>query len=285
MSGGDSVIEHVKDRFERISAWALNSPWLERLARFGYASKGLVYLIVGGIAVQAAFGASGDTVDMRGALHAMLQGPFGAVLVGVVAVGLAGYVLWRFAQALVDPEHKGTGVKGIILRSGYIVSGAIFAKLVFEAVEDIVEWSNSPHLTPEDWTAFVLAQPLGRWLVGIVGALVIGFGLFEFYAAYTARFLQKFDLNTMNERGKRWMKWFGQFGLAARGVVFTIIGVFLIQAALQANAEQAAGLRETLHQLAGQPFGPWVLGAVALGLIAYGVYQLAEARYRRIVVS
>jgi hypothetical protein len=285
MSQSDLFVEYAKDRLAHVGEWARGSPWLERLARFGYASKGLVYLIIGALAVQAALGAGGHMVDMRGALRAIVRAPFGTVLLGVVGVGLVGYVVWRFVQAMVDTEHKGTEAKGLIQRAAYVVSGGIFANLTYEAVELIVDWGNSTNVTTEDWTALVLAQPLGPWIVGIAGGIVIGVGFYQLYAAYTATFRNKFKWGAMSDNEKRWVIRIGRIGHAARGMVFLIIGGFLIVAALQSNPERAMGLGEALQQFTRTPFGPWLLGLVALGLVAYAIYTLAEARYRRIMAS
>ncbi len=281
MAPKSSLAQTAKDWLAQARAWVVQSPWVERLARFGYAAKGLVYVVVGALAVPAAFGAADETLGIHGAMYAILRRPFGPILLGVVGVGLAAYVGWRLIEAIIDPEHNGTSTKGLLQRLGYVVSGAIVANLVFEAVELIVGWGSNPTITAEDWTRFLLAQPLGRWLVGSAGGLVIAFALYQFYIAYTAAFCDKLDMGAMSGREEAWLVYTGRFGYAARGVVFAIAGSFLILAALQANAEPAGGLSDVLLSLEGRPFGPWVLGIVALGLIAYGGYLLAEARYRR----
>ncbi len=285
MSKYSSFVEKVQDRFTRGREQALGSPWLERLARFGYFAKGFVYLLVGALGIRAAFGAADKTLGMHGALQTLVRGPFGPIMLSVVGVGLVGYALWRFAQALVDPEGQGTDARGLIQRTTYAVSGLIFSNLAFESVELIVEWGNNPNLTAEDWTNLVLAWPLGRLLVGLAGGIVIGAGLHQFHESYNARFRRKFKLADMSEDARRWVIWIGRGGHAARGIVFTISGGFLIAAALRSNARMAGGISDTLLALAAQPFGPWLLGGVALGLLAYGLYAMAEARYRWIVAS
>jgi hypothetical protein len=277
----------TKDRLMGIRGWILHSPWLERIARFGYAAKGVVYLIVGVLAVPAVFGAANATLGIHGALHAILGGLFGALVLIVVGIGLGAYVFWRLIEAILDPEHNGTNAKGLIQRAVYAVSAAVFANLAFEAIELVIEWGSSANITTnitaEDWTRFLLAQPLGRWLVASTGGISIGFGLYQFYTAYTAAFRDKFNVSELSRRQEVWLVYVGRFGYAARGIVFTIIGSFLILAALQSNAKQAGGLSDALLSLEQTSFGLGVLGVVALGLIAYGMYLVAEARYRRIV--
>ena len=275
--------ERVQERLSDLRGRMLHSPWLERVARLGYASKGLVYLLVGALAVRAAFGARERTTGVRGALHTIVRQPFGTIVLAAVALGLGLYVLWRLLQAGVDPEHNGTDLQGIGRRIGYVVSGVIFANLTWEAVEIIVGWGRGEINVTEDWTRLLLAQPLGRWLVVLVGLMTIAFGLYELYEAFTARFRDKLKLSEMRDVEARWVTRVGRFGLAARGVVFGVIGGFLIVAAIRTNAERARGLGEALAGFAGEPFGPWLLALVALGFVAYGIYTLAEARYRRIV--
>ncbi len=278
-----SRLDPLKGRLGAARCRALRSPWLERVARLGYASKGLVYMLVGALAVKAAFGARRQAAGIRGALHTIVRQPFGSILLGVVALGLGLYVVWRLLQAGVDPERKGTKLTGLAHRAAYIASGVLFANLAWDAVELTVGWGRGDVDVAEDWTRLVLAQPLGRWLVALAGLITIGFGLYELYEAYTARFHRKFRLDEMRPVEVTWVTRVGRFGLAARGIVFGIVGSFLIVAALRTDAEQARGLGEALAGLAGGSFGPWLLAVVALGFVAYGLYTLAEARYRWII--
>ena len=136
--------------------------------------------------------------------------------------------------------------------------------------------------SPDDWTARLMAQPFGRWLVVIAGAVIVGAGLYQFYKAYKADFRDELNLGAMSGRVKTWTTRSGRLGYAARGVVFGVIGIFLVQAALQTDPDEARGLGGALNTLASQPFGPYLLGAVALGLVAYGIFMFVMARYRRI---
>jgi hypothetical protein len=278
------AVEPLRERAAHARKQVLDSLWLERVARLGYASKGLVYLLVGALAVPAAFGAREDIAGVRGTLRVIVRQPFGSIVLGMVALGLGVYVLWRLLQAGVDPEGKGTDIKGITQRLAYVVSGLVFANLTWDALEIVIGWGRGDIDTTEDWTALALAQPLGRWLVALGGGIVIGVALYQFYAAYTARFRRKLKLSEMSAREAVWMTRIGRFGLATRGLVFAIIGGFLIVAAWNAQAARVRGLGEALTGLAGPPFGPWILAIVALGLVAYGIYTLAEARYRRVVM-
>jgi hypothetical protein len=257
--------------------------WVERLARLGYLAKGIVYAIVGVLAVQAAFGAGGQTTDTKGALGAIAAQPFGKFLLALLTVGLIGYVVWRFVQAVQDPEHKGDDAKGWATRLGYAVSGLIYASLAFTAI-GLIRGSDGGGggNSEQDWTARLLAQPFGQWLVGLVGAFVIGLGFYQLYQAYKAKFRKQMKLQEMSPTEETWATRIGRFGLGARGVVFCIIGFFLLQAARQSDASQVRGLDGALQSLAQQPYGPWLLGIVALGLVAYGIHMAVQARYIRI---
>jgi hypothetical protein len=259
--------------------------WVEKLARFGYAAKGFVYAIVGVLAVQAAFGQGGKTTDTKGALGAIAAQPFGKFLLALVTVGLIGYVVWCFVQALKDPEHKRDGAKGLVRRIGYGISCLVYTSLAFSAIRLIMGSgaSRSSTSSQQDWTARVLSQPFGQWMVGLVGAIVLGFGFYELYQAYKAKFRKQMKLNQMSATEEIWATRIGRFGVAARGVVFAMIGFFLLQAAHQSDANKVQGLDGALRSLAQQPHGPWLLGIVALGLVAYGIHMGVQARYRRII--
>jgi hypothetical protein len=282
----EAIVDRAEQKADDITRAA--RPWIERLARFGYAAKGVVYVLIGSLAAYGAFKGSGDSAtDSRGALTQVVHQPYGRVMLGVVAAGLAGYALWRVVQGLRDTEDKGTSWKGLAVRTGYACIGVVYAGLSYSAVQLILGHGagKGSDETTRGWTALALMFPLGQLLVGLVGLGVIGFGLWQCYKAFTAKFRRKWKRNEMSEQSRTLATRAGQVGLVARGVVFGIIGLFLIQAAWWARAEEARGLSGALRALEQQPYGPYVLGAVALGLVAYGLYMFVEARYRRMIID
>jgi uncharacterized membrane protein YidH (DUF202 family) len=284
MQNRNSTLGIVKEEAGRISQSARG--WIVPLARFGYAAKGVVYLIIGGLAALAAFTGGGRTTDSRGAFEEILSQSYGKLLLGAVAVGMAAYAVWRFVQAVKDTENKGSNAKGIARRIGYAAIGVIHVGLAYSAAQLIFGSGGGSRgdAASKEWTATLLAQPFGQWLVGAVGLGFIAFAVSQFYKAYTAKFREKLKTNEMDEKTQTFATRSGQAGLSARGLVFGIIGVFLILAALHSNAGEARGLSGALRALEQQSYGQWVLGIVALGLVAYGLYMLVLARYRRIII-
>ncbi|MGB3263552.1 MAG: DUF1206 domain-containing protein [Microcoleus sp.] len=281
MTRRNSPTDSIKEPVRRASA----QPWFERLARLGYAAKGLVYFIVGFLAAQAAFGSGGKTTDTSGALTTIVSQPFGKFLLFLVTIGIVGYVLLRIVQTILDPEHAGEKMdaKRIATRIGYAFSGLAYAGLAVTAVKLMTGSGGSSGNSTQDWTAWFLSQPFGQWLVGFGGAVTIGIGFSYIYKAFKGKFRHNFKLHEMSNNEQTWAVRLGRLGIAARGIVFSIIGVFLIQAAKQSDASEAKGFGEALASLQQQPFGPWILGLVALGLISYGIYSVIEARYRQIM--
>jgi hypothetical protein len=255
--------------------------WVESLARLGYAAKGVVYAIIGVLAVQAAFGTGGSTEGSRGAIRTIAQQPYGRVLLVVLAVSLLGYVIWRFAQSLFDAEGYGTDGAALIRRIGFAVSGSTYALLGVMAVRIAMGGgSGGGGSAKQAWTAKMLSQPMGPWLVGLVGVVIIGVGFYHFYRVYTESYMDSYKVGAMSQKERRLAHRAGQWGLSARGVTFVIIGIFFIQAARQHDPSEAQGLDAALSALASQPYGPWLLGAVAIGFVAYGVHSFVKARYR-----
>jgi hypothetical protein len=260
--------------------------WVATLARLGYATIGVVYLMIGTLATQAALGTGGAIADPRDVLVTIVQQPFGRLLLGLTALGLSGYTLWRFIQACFDSERKGTDARGLLTRLGFAVSGVAYAALaVLAARMALGAGGAGGHAAEQEWTALVLAQPFGRWLVSIISGIMIGVGLAHVYRAYTAQFMQEYATGEMSARQQRWAKWLGQCGLAARGVTFGIMGGFCIYAGVSADPSEARGLGGALGAVAQQPYGPWLLGVVALGLVAYGLFCLSQALYRRVATN
>jgi hypothetical protein len=270
------VQHHAKDAAQSAQ------PWMERLARLGYATEGAVYSLIGLLAAGAAFGTGGRATGQHGALEVVAGSPCGSILLSSIAVGFRGYALWRSVQTIADPDREGTDVKALGKRVGYGASALIYAGLAFSAVGLVFGSASQEGGTPDDWTALLLSWPLGQVLVVGVGIAVIGVGLRELNQAYKARFLEYLKLDEMGGRVRKWTERWGRLGVAARGIVFGVVGTFLIRAALEYDPQEARGLGGALQTLAQQPLGPWLLGAAALGLVAYGLFMLSVARYRYI---
>jgi hypothetical protein len=282
---------HAANRTARTAA---SSRWMTILARLGYAAKGVVYLIIGWLALQLAIGAGGKTTDQRGALQIIAEQPFGKFLLILVGIGLVGFAIWCLLQAWFDTEGKGSDIKGIIARLGYAVTGVAYAVLAFGAFHLVTgmgtssatsNTTKSTTASTQDVTAQLLNHSWGVALVVILGLIVIGVACYMFAKAYTARFQRRLLLTGLTAQLRGVVIFLGRFGYAALGVVLSIIGIFLIVAAVQHNPHEAKGLDAALQTLIQQPFGPVLLGIVALGLVAYGVYSFVEARYRRVGVS
>jgi hypothetical protein len=264
---------------------AATSKWMSWLARFGYAIKGIVYLIVGALAIKIAVGSSSAPPDQQGALQTIYGQPFGKVLLLIVAIGLFAFALWSFIQAIFDTEGYGKDAKGIISRLGYAATGVGYAGVgvgAYHLATGTGSAGKSLTATTQDGTALLLQHSYGVAVVVIIGLIVIGIAIFLFIKAYQGKFRRHLNLTTVNFRLRNFLVGLGRFGYAAMGVVYGIIGIFLIVAALQHNPGKAKGLDTALLELARQPFGMFLLAIVALGFIAYGVYSFVEARYRRV---
>jgi hypothetical protein len=208
----------------------------------------------------------------------------GRIVLLVVAAGLIGYAVWRLVEAFMDPEGRGTGFKAIALRVGYFARGVFHAGLGITAIRVALGSAGGAggNQAPE-WTARAFKLPAGELLVWLAAAWIAGYGVYQFYRAWSPKMRRHLRLAELPERLRNWVLGVSRFGIAARGVVFCLIGYFLAQAALKHDAAQAGGLRESLRALAHA--GRWPFVVVALGLVAYGVYELVNARYRSIRVA
>lgn len=268
---------------ENTARSAANSRVMRGLARVGYAAKGVVYVIIAVLAGRLAFGQGGQSPDQRGALRALAGEPFGHVLLILIAIGLLAFGLWSLIQAIFDTEGEGRKAKGIIARIGYAVVGAAYIALAFGAYQLASGSGNggsSTTSTTQDATAKLLSLPFGVALVVIVGLVVLGIAVYLYARAWRAKFQRRLALSGLRAPVRRTMINLGRLGYAALGVVFTIIGIFLIVAAVQFNPRQAKGLDTAIAELQRLPLGQVLLFLVALGLLAYGIYSFVEARYR-----
>ncbi len=249
------------------------------LARMGYAARGVVYLTVGGLAVLAASGQGGSTTDSKGALLKIMSKPFGDFIVIVIVVGLFGYAAWSLVQAIKDTDHHGTSGKGVAVRGGLLVSAVTHALLALWAIGLLLGMGGGGS---QGWTRGLMSSGWGQLGLGLVGVAVVGTGLAHIFKGWTARFERYMDIPADKNS---WASPICRFGLIARGIVWCIVGAFLIESAVRARGGELRGMADALVALRDTQFGPWLMGVVAAGLFAFGLYSLLEAFYRRVNVS
>lgn len=252
---------------------------IAHLARLGYACIGLVYMIAGGLAALSGLGRGGSTGGQENALRAILHQPFGRVALAVIAIGLIGYTLWRFVSAATDSEDRGDDAKGLGIRIGSALRGLVYAFITVEVIRLMLHRSGASggEARAEHWTRTLMAKPFGPWMVGAVGLGVIGYGLYQLYSAWDSKLSKRINLGEIDTRVRDKVVTISRFGIGARGVVFLIIGGSLLLAAARLRPSEA---RSTSGALQALPEPALVL--VGLGLAAYGVYAMVNARYRRI---
>jgi Domain of Unknown Function (DUF1206) len=261
--------------------------WYALLARTGLVAKGVSYGIVGILAIKLALGDGGKAASRPGALHSLAGQAFGKVMLALLAIGFAAYAIWRFVQALAEREDARDGeAKGAAKkwgkRAGYVGRGLVYAGLTASTVKILFGSGGGQSQTGKahKTTAVVLSWPAGTWLVGIAGALIVGVGLWNLYRGVARKFEDRWRTGEMGERARTWGSRAGLMGHVARAVVFSLIGIFLVKAAIEYKPKDAIGLDGALRKLADAGYGPYLLGLTAAGLVAYGLYCFVDARYR-----
>ncbi len=245
--------------------------WVPPIARFGYAAKGVVYLLMGWIAVKAGL-AAGSPEGSTGALASLADDKGGRLMLMVIAFGLLAHVTWRGVQALLDPEHRGADAKGVGTRLLLALSALIYGSLGWTAWQLSQSGSAGSGDSHEVWVSRLLAKPMGTWMVMLAGIGVAAYGAFQVYKAMR----NKVD-KRMSGEGPG-LRMIGRIGTAARGFVLMPIGWFVFNAGRYYRAEQAADTEEVLKMLGHE----WLLVGVGAGLMAYGIHQATKAFYRRI---
>jgi uncharacterized protein DUF1206 len=276
-AGGDAA-DKAQDAGEDVA----RTRQFEWLARAGLAARGVVYGLIGILAVKVALGSGGETTDQQGALKNLASQPLGTVLLVLVAIGLFGYALWRLVRAGIGhgPESGEDDAKD---RVSGVVSGIAYGALGVTAVKILIGSSSSSSSSKtEKATGGVLGWPLGRYIVIVAGLVVIGVAIDQGLKGIRKKFLEDSKTEQMSHGVDEAFTAVGVVGYVARAVVFALIGYFVIKAAIDFDPDKAVGLDQALSKLASSSFGPVVLGIVAAGLIAFGCYSVLDARYRRV---
>ncbi len=259
---------------------ASDSPAARALARAGLVARGVIYILIGWVAILVALGQTSQHADQQGAVQLLASEPYGLVLLWLLGIGFAGYALWRLSEAAfgVTGEGNGAGPRLKSLVRALIYAG--FAYLTFEIISGAGGASQTKK--QQDLTAGVMHHTGGRWLVGIVGLVIVIAGLTLVFEGIRRKFLRYLQLSQLSTRMRRLVEWLGVIGTAARGAVFALAGVLVLEAAITYQPSKAGGIDKALLTLRNQPFGEFLLILAALGLVTFGVYGLCEARWRRV---
>lgn len=281
MATAKGSVNAIKQEGKQAVKEVAYSPLVERLTRLGYAVKGFLYMAIGFTAIAGALGKSSTPADQMGAISSFRKLPYAEPILWIVLIGLVAYALWGVTRAILDPFHKGSDLKGLLSRAGYLISAATYASFViptYELIQGARHPGSSTHTTVQ-LVSKVMSMPMGRWIIGVIGVAAVAAGLYQIYSGIKKDFERAFQPYALDAEQLRVAIQVGRFGVIARGIVFAIIGGFLVLAAYQANPGNARGFDGAMRFLAKQPYGIYLLGIVAFGLIAFGIYSWMSAAW------
>jgi Domain of Unknown Function (DUF1206) len=279
-------VDHAARRARRATRRGATNSWLEFLERAGYVVRGVLYGAMGAFALGLALGLGGTATDQSGSLVILTGNPAGKVLLFAVVFGLGAYSVWGFVRALYDPLHRGQDVPGIAERLGFVWSGIAYAAIVIFALHLLAgNGGSANHDTTQETIARILSYPAGQWLALLIGLFAIGVGLGQFVEAYRALFRKDLKRAEMSRAEKDIVDTLGRVGMLSRGVIFTLVGWFIIQGGTTRDPSRVHGFGGAFLALLAPPYGRFLLGAVAVGFIALGLHSFACARWIRLLGS
>lgn len=248
----------------------------QTIARAGYAARAAVFFLVGGLALFS--GLSTGKSDTKSALDALLEQPFGRLWVGLIALGLAGFVIWRLSQSILNADNQRSDVKGAAIRVALFGSAIAYGGLAYYAFDHALGLGSQENGGSQRGLAeWVMAQPFGRYLAGAIGIGFVGGGCVTIAKGILRKYERYLDEEA---RGRKSLTVACVYGLASRGVLFVIVGCFLLYAAISVAPQHAGSMVDALNWIRGLPFGGMLYSVVAFGLVSFGVYNLIEAKYR-----
>jgi len=274
----------VAKKAQRATEKTAANPLLEILERAGYVFRGVLYVVMGALALGLAAGVGGTATDPSGSLVIITPGLAGKVLLGAVVIGLGAYAIWGFVRAIFDPLNRGDRASGIAQRLGFAWSGFAYSGIVLFALQLLAGQPKSPHQDAlQTNIGHLLGMPAGQVVVVGIGVIALGVGIGQFATGWRAPFKQDMKRTEMKKDEKKIVDALGRLGMFSRGVTFSLIGWFLIQGGLHHDPSQVHGYGGAFVYLLGEPFGRVTLGIVALGFIALGLHSFACARWIRML--
>lgn len=260
---------------------AFKTPWVQGYLRLGHGAKGLLYGLIGIFVVNDILYDQPIVDGSEGVLATLGRQPLGSLMLGLLSVGLLGYVLWRVVQAIIDPGHsEPPTIRQGLQRCGYLGSGLAYLGIARTAAKLAFDLAVNFDDTLEDVADVLFERSIGPWMLLALGLCVVAVGLTYLYGAASGSYINDFR-SGLNSEVKGWVIAIGKIGITARGVGFVLIGAYLIKAAYFEDSDPAGGIGNVFDQLDDQPLGEYWLGVIALGFIAYAVYMIVAACYRK----
>jgi Domain of Unknown Function (DUF1206) len=260
---------------------AADSKWIERTARVGLAARGLVYVLIGILALQIAFVDRAERADQKGAFQTLAQNGFGKAVLWLVIIGFVGYGAWQASEAAWGHRRESDDRKRAASRVESAVKAVIYLLLAVVAFR-VVTGSSRGSQGGEQVTAKLLQMPGGQVLVGLAGVVIVAAAVVLAWRGLRTKFEEHLDLSELGPGARSAVINLGKVGYIARGIVFTVVGILVVAAAVTFDPDKARGMDAALRQVAARPYGPWLLSLLALGLLCFGAYSFAESRYRRL---
>lgn len=260
--------------------------YIKSIAKAGFITKGILYCLIGILAVLAAFSLGGQSsqgnTDKKGVMQ-MVERQFGGkLLLGAIALGLVCYATWRAIQAFADTEQKGTKLKGLLVRARYLFSGLAYGSVAWLAFKILTnnEGGDSGKSSKQDMIQTLLSKPFGQWMVGIVALVIAGVGIYQAYYGLSEKFKKHVD-KQVSAMKRKLVLTTGKVGYLARGIVWLLIGILFARAAIFSSSSEAGDTSKAFKFLNDSAYGSYLVAFVGLGLIFYGIFNLIRARYER----
>jgi hypothetical protein len=273
-----SKLGGITDKAERAGRDAHESDWFDHLIRIGLVAFGVVHLMLAWLALQLAFGDTSENASSQGAVRELASQPFGEVLVWLIAVGMFLLVAWRLLEAAMGHRDE-DGAKRAGKRVVSLGKAIVYAAIGVSALQIAIGAGSGGGGGTDSMTSKLMDLPAGPWIVGLVGLVIVGIGLALVIRAWTEGFKEHLSAEGRSgETGTAYI-WFGKIGYCAKGVAIGIVGVLFVYAGVTHDPDKSGGLDQALQQVLEQPFGPFLLGVIAIGIGCYGLFCFAEARH------
>ncbi|WP_256010654.1 DUF1206 domain-containing protein [Desertivirga xinjiangensis] len=259
--------------------------WIRPVAKTGLFAKGIVYCLIGLLALMSAFQINGQAAgksDKAGSIQFLLEMSGGKIVLLFISIGLLAYSVWRFLQTFLDTEHKGSRPKGIAKRFGYFFSGLTYLSICFLTVKAIIEGSSDSGGSSNSQIQSLMKHPLGMWVMVVIGLIFTGIGVYQIWYGSSEKYRNHVDVQKLSQKASFSLLRAGKAGYISRGIVWLIVSFLFLKAAYQHNASEAGGTGSAFSFVQEGPFGTYLLAALALGLICYGVMNFIRAAFENL---